>query len=290
MTIPTRLSDWTFETIQELCAHGVPESDRHDFKGVLPKPEVLTKLGCAFANTYGGYVVVGVHERDNKWWPDGVDPDQSLYGQFVQKLRAEPGIDVGAPRLIAVPGNGKQIYVFEVPRSTRRPHLPIANDERVFWKRVGSECVQMSREEVRAQMAEDETRRELLGLLLMELRNIVWSLGESAAPFLGGGWRIEGTAYSFEIIDRVTVEAYSLLKDDPDTVRVLTTLKKQLADLNADSQRNLAEQSYRNGTDHRRQSAENHRKLAEGTLSVVVGIQSQIEESFARRFSVSIPK
>lgn len=132
--VPVRLDAWTFASVQALCAAGYSESDRHDFKLGLPDPKGLTKVACAFANTFGGFIVIGVADTAGHFAPIGIDPDGEIYGKLHDKIRAEPEIAVSYPRQINVLGSSRVLYVFEIPQSTRRPHLPSPADERVFWK------------------------------------------------------------------------------------------------------------------------------------------------------------
>jgi predicted HTH transcriptional regulator len=62
--IPSTLNDWTYQTIEALCSVGQSESDRHDFKFNLAELHNATKICCAFANTFGGFIVVGVRMTD----------------------------------------------------------------------------------------------------------------------------------------------------------------------------------------------------------------------------------
>jgi predicted HTH transcriptional regulator len=168
--VPIILGDWHFEAVKALCAAGYPESDRHDFKRNLPEPKGLTKLACAFANTFGGFIVLGVSETAKRSFePEGIEPDGEIYGKFHAKIRAEPEIAVSYPRQIEVPNSKNVLYVLEVFQSTRRPHLSSPEDERYFWKRVGSSCRRMTLEEVRQQMLSLEEKREKLSLILIDL-------------------------------------------------------------------------------------------------------------------------
>jgi predicted HTH transcriptional regulator len=60
--IPEKLDGWTYEIVAELVQRNSGESDRHDFKRDLPDAPNLTKVCCAFANTKGGFVIIGIKE------------------------------------------------------------------------------------------------------------------------------------------------------------------------------------------------------------------------------------
>ena len=235
--VPDRLENWTFETLETLCAAGQSESDRHDFKSGLQNPEGTTKICCAFANSFDGFLVIGVADKSNQFKIHVIETDKELYGHLVTKVKADPDITISMPRMIPILGSTRLVYVFEIPQSPRRPHLPTPADWRVFWKRVGSNCVQMTLEEVRYQMSVYEEKREKLALLLIELTHIVRSL-EEQANYQDGHYN--GVIFSFDIIDRVIVESYAILKNDLNSIGALDTLKKRLTIINSEKQKFLS--------------------------------------------------
>lgn len=60
--IPERIEDWTYSKIEDLVINNVNESETHDFKSNIPDSIELTKDCCAFANTKGGFIILGVKE------------------------------------------------------------------------------------------------------------------------------------------------------------------------------------------------------------------------------------
>lgn len=61
--IPNNISDWTLDTINELIKLRDIESEDFDFKGTDMKN--LANHLCAFANSNGGYLVLGIDEDKN---------------------------------------------------------------------------------------------------------------------------------------------------------------------------------------------------------------------------------
>lgn len=224
MEIPDRLDGWTIEVIQRLAGEGLSETDLFDFKAGLQPPAQQTKTCCAFANGRGGFLVYGVSERGGKWEVEGLEPDREFTAKFGARIRADPFIQYPPPRMIPAPGAERALYVVHIPRSPARPHLPTSKEERVFWKRTNVGCEQMTIEEVRAEMMQYEERRERLKLLVVELatnyeivHSYQWQTGQQ--PF---------ETPSSAVLDRLLVDAYSLIQRDADLLRDLVRIQREI--------------------------------------------------------------
>lgn len=119
MTIPWTLDAWTYELVKELCGLGQVETDRHDFKFGLPDGETLTKICRAFANSDGGFIVLGVKDRSGHFVAEGTAPNGEISHDFGHKLRATPTIYFETPKLIHISGSPSVLYVsmFRVART-----------------------------------------------------------------------------------------------------------------------------------------------------------------------------
>ncbi len=225
MPLPDSLDTWTYETVADLTRRGEGEGDRHDFKARLPDPKHLTKLCCAFANSFGGYVVVGVYQREEGWLPEGTLPDPEISKVFADKLRATPSLEWHGPKALLVPATERVLYVFHVPTSPRRPHIPYLSEERVFWKRVHGSCERMTLEEVRAQIMDYEARRQQLRLLVIELLGIkqLLDLGLQARAD-----QVPRTSADTALLDRLLVEVYPLIENHLDLIQHLYSLRSGL--------------------------------------------------------------
>lgn len=224
MRVPDHLENWTYEVVKELARLGQPETDRHDFKAGLPDVHTLTKVCCCFANSKGGFIVLGVKERNNRFIPEGIDPDSEMAMKFGQRLKASPTVLFEAPRLLNVPDSEKVLYVFHIPRSPERPHIPSDADRRVFWKRTNTGCERMTLEEIRAEFMNYEERREKLKLLFIELaanKNQLSQIGEAQddLPLL---------TLDSAVLERLLVDLYSILQGDRELVRILLNLREQI--------------------------------------------------------------
>ena len=61
--IPDRIEQWNLDIINQLTQLRDIESEDFDFKGTDMKN--LANHLCAFANTHGGYLVLGIDEEKN---------------------------------------------------------------------------------------------------------------------------------------------------------------------------------------------------------------------------------
>jgi hypothetical protein len=115
--------------LQELLAENAVENARLEFKLEVPgKDETLKKLS-SFANTFGGYMVVGAKASSSDGRVEdlpGVDEQQGYKQKIVQWCfeAANPPLNVEVSDPIAVPGGtGKVAYVVYVAESDLAPHF-----------------------------------------------------------------------------------------------------------------------------------------------------------------------
>lgn len=90
-----------------------PENERVEFKAVLPPSRVLAKVISSFANTNGGYLILGVLD-------DGTP--KGLSGDFFAIETVHKAIDLLTPRPIVdyeyVDVRGKRLFVIKTEKST----------------------------------------------------------------------------------------------------------------------------------------------------------------------------
>jgi hypothetical protein len=192
----------------------------------LPDGDNLTKICCAFANSLGGFVVVGVKDRSGHFLVEGIESDSEIAKKFGDKLHAEPSIDFASPIALPIPKNSNVLYVFHVAQSPRRPHITRKPDQRIFWKRTPAGCEQMTFSEIREQFLRYEERRDKLKLLFIELL--------VNREDLNGASRIEGSdTYSLvtldsSVLDRLLVDTYSVIQGEHQLIRILLTMRGQI--------------------------------------------------------------
>lgn len=166
---PEKLDDWTYEVIEDLLNKNFNETDIYDFKTNIPDASTLTKICCAFANTKGGFVIVGIKEDGPSFKIEGIDKDKDLANEFGQKLHPASTIYFDSPKIIEIPHSSKVLAVFHIPLSPGRPHIPAQIDKRIFYKRTNAGNEPMTYEEIRMSFHNYEERREKLKLLYTEL-------------------------------------------------------------------------------------------------------------------------
>lgn len=130
MSIFTKpISQLTASDLNDLLAEKAVENLRLEFKLQTPDKDETLKKVSAFANTYGGLMVVGA-EADSadgriQGLP-GVDPVRGYKQKVVQWCfdAATPPLTVGVSDPIAAPaGDGRVCYVISVPESDLAPHF-----------------------------------------------------------------------------------------------------------------------------------------------------------------------
>ncbi len=243
--IPTSLSDWTLDAVRDVAASGITENDVFDLKADLQPAEHQRKIVAAFANTRGGYLVLGI---DNNRQVIGLQ-NIELPRDFASKLRSgiEPAVDyrVGSPLPLT---RDRFVFVIEVPRSPRVPHAVLLNNSWVFLKRTaGGTNEAMTYEEIRLAFQDTETKRSKLALVSSELELIeaiaertINGIPEEFPPTNLYRWAWV-TRFPTTLLDSLLGDAFSLLaRDRPtwgalayirDLVRVTNTLSETLSEL-----------------------------------------------------------
>ena len=119
--------------ILECTAGG--EGTRLEFKRVLPRDERAARTLCAFANTRGGLLLVGVTDRGRV---HGVHRPESVTARLssLASVRVDPPL---RPEIQVVEVEGPRVVACSVPFSSARPHAVLLPDgEREVLVRVGA--------------------------------------------------------------------------------------------------------------------------------------------------------
>jgi Putative DNA-binding domain len=175
--LPTTLDAWTIEAISRLIAAGVFESRQFDFKETLARGADeggklrLRKTLAAFANSEGGFLIVGV--KDDRTYTGervvGVQPELDLPVLLgAQAARCTPGVQWllrNPPHQLA---SGRLLHVVQVQEAKTKPHGLFDGERWIFPKRTEGGNEVMSYEELRSAFRDQHLTRAALNVLHKE--------------------------------------------------------------------------------------------------------------------------
>ena len=143
LTKPT--SELTYEDIEALASSGEPESIMLDYKKMIAGSErdktELAKDICAFANSQGGYLVIGVEEKHGKPVHPPCGTERMLERQQVEEWVEQIANSNIAQRvitdikIISIPNSDLCIIVVHVPVSIRMPHMVTRQGDNRYYRR-----------------------------------------------------------------------------------------------------------------------------------------------------------
>lgn len=123
------ITDLTSDDLAELRDEAAVENVRLEFKREFPGPDDTLKKLSGFANTFGGYLIVGAAASSSDGrledYP-GVDPQRNYRQTIIQRCYEGiwPPIEVLISDGIPAPNaEGKVCYVIYVPESMEAPHF-----------------------------------------------------------------------------------------------------------------------------------------------------------------------
>jgi hypothetical protein len=225
------------------------ESDRHDFKLDLPDVQTLTRTCCAFANSFGGYVIVGVGQR-NGFHVVGLSADAELAKRFGDKVTGEPTVFFSIPLAIPVPSSNRFVYVVEVPASAMKPHVPAGKDNILVWKRTNRGNERMTLEEIRGLFIRREERLARLHYLLVELaesRDQVMHLGRFEGDPNTGTFAVG--KIELGALEQLLGFLYSELSSVPGLMDSLIEYRRRVRYLNSQAEHSLARMAHPNASE-----------------------------------------
>lgn len=130
------ITEITYQDVVDFCNEQNPESFILDYKRELPKPnDKLAKLIAAFANTYGGLLVIGINAPKGKPEPpfEGIDYDEKeKYAEKIQQIIISNITEPIFPEIhICPPDNNKTFIIVRVAESDITPHR-VGNDKKIY--------------------------------------------------------------------------------------------------------------------------------------------------------------
>lgn len=208
-----RAIDWTLDDIYAVLASGEQENVSLEYKASLAIGEwtdrnrnELAKDLCAFANSAGGIMIIGINEVEHKpeFVDDGVDTRKASKEAVESALAARISPRIDGLTIKEIP-NPKipycSYFVLGIPRSMRAPHM--CNAFHRYYKRYNFECVPMEHYEV-----EDVRRRQSEPSLVFtcELQTLDQPLSDGRRPcVLMAGVRNEGSVTARDVLVRMYI-------------------------------------------------------------------------------------
>lgn len=115
---------YNYQDVAELI--GASESVMLEFKSKVDNDDDLLKELVAFANTFGGYLIIGAEEKDSRLQAlPGVQPVDGFQQRIIDLCltRIVPPIVPYPSPPITVPGSRQALYVIHSPASLSGPHF-----------------------------------------------------------------------------------------------------------------------------------------------------------------------
>ena len=127
----------TTETIQNLLEQG--ENTHIEFKSASARPESIAREIVAFANTFGGTVLLGVEDDGTL---SGIDADKEEWLANISRNNIIPTLQLNVQHIQL---EGKTLCVVTVPKGQDRPYQ---TQDGKYWIRAGSTNRMATKEEL----------------------------------------------------------------------------------------------------------------------------------------------
>jgi len=240
--IPEALTQWTLDVVRALVDQGVFETDRFDFKEMLPDARDdagkrrLRRDVPAFANSGGGFLVFGVKNDRGLaavdrlvGVPDTVDlPEQ--FGNYPKASEPSVAWDFANPPIPL--SAGRVIHVFHVPPSALKPHGVFEDERWWFPKRTNKGTEAMTYSELRAAFSATREKLAKLRMLISEVQHLhdqAHVVNVRAAQSGRAGWRGAAPgAYDYSTVAALMPDVADLLAARPGILQLLPRLRSDV--------------------------------------------------------------
>lgn len=146
MFLTKPVSELGYKDIKDLTSSGEPESIILDYKKRISGSErekaELAKDICAFANSQGGYLIIGIEEKKGKPVHPPCGTERMLEEQKVEEWLEQVIISnveqrvITDIKVISIPKSDLCIIVVHVPMSIRMPHMVTCQRDNRYYRRI----------------------------------------------------------------------------------------------------------------------------------------------------------
>lgn len=242
--IPQTLSDWSIDLIKELLQKGYFESEKFDFKEMLPSKgdqngkHRITEACSAFANSTGGFLVFGIKDDKSLSIEDRlVGLDSSIdfpehFGNYPQACI--PSVDWTFLNPPLKTDKGREIHIVQIFKSFQAPHC-VKNKGKgfIYAKRTNKGVEEMSYEEIKGSYLGYYEKHIKLQLLLSELHDIrddAYEIINIEEEELDN--RIKAITFDGNVMQSVLNDTFSLLKDQHELLRLFGLIRNHCRHIN----------------------------------------------------------
>lgn len=250
--LPSRLEEWTYETVENIVKTRDFEPGLFDYKGVLNPPggsnsvrDSIRRTVCSMANTRGGgFILFGVKDREHMQEVDtledrihGISINGELLKTFGDKISViQPDVHFESiPQAIPVPHRPKNgIFVVRIPQSQRRPHMVFfdGGGGGIYYKRgEHGAAVPMTHAEVQEQMIYTEDRMKTVTLLRLELMQYTEIALDARARLSWVPDRFDVSAFKVLLAEVCSLISTNLLREMLNIPRQATIINKYLEEI-----------------------------------------------------------
>lgn len=173
--LPENIDDWKSGTITNILEAGYYESDSLEFKESLSENnESIGRTACAFANSNGGILIMGISDDRTKSIPErliGLDKSRdnvSTITNQISKITPQlPSYNVIFKQPSIDLGKNKEVMIIKILKST----IPHQFEQRFFKRLVGKNDF-LTHNEIEKKILESKKNSHMEYLMTVEISNI----------------------------------------------------------------------------------------------------------------------
>lgn len=175
VNLPENVDDWTIGTIMDILHEGYYETDILEFKeGLSTDNQRIARTSCAFTNTNGGYIIIGI-DNDRTKNPInrilGVSKSEDNVVKVSDQIKnIIPEIPLEKIKFKKSPiplHNGNEIIIIRVEKSDSLHQF-----EDKFYKRIQGKNDPMPYDEIKNRFIINKRINSALHILAMDLQNL----------------------------------------------------------------------------------------------------------------------